>query len=172
MGISTAHLNGARITAINTINDKKPKNSYNIGMNDLNIRQRKFVRKITKENKPASVAYAESYGGKASDGSTRVKASKLLTNTNVVKTMVELENDMQLEAVQAYLRNKELAKDAKTPANVRNDINKHIQALGGVAPVQKIETKNETVLQGITDKQSIIDLAQLAIKKHTPKDSA
>ncbi len=134
-------------------------------MNDLNIRQRKFVRGVI-AGKPASTSYADSYGGKASDQQVQSNASRLKSSDKVKKTLEEVERGLASDAAQAYLSYVKLLKDPKTPAQIKEKGYAHIMNLGGLRATQQVDTKNETVLKGLTDKKSIVELAEIAIDKH------
>lgn len=125
---------------------------------ELNQRQKAFVRGVTQELKPASVAYADAYGGDPADNSTQVKASQLLRNPKIERTLEEIENNMSLEAAQAFESYVELAKDHKTPAAVKEKIYAKIMALGGLLETQKVDTKNTVVYPGLNDQNSLDEL--------------
>lgn len=140
-------------------------------MRDLNIRQRKFVRGIKMEDKSASLSYADSYGGSKDDNSTQVKASQLLRNPKIVKTMEEYERELEAEGLRAFQRNVDLTLDPKTPANVRNDINKDIQNKSGIRPTQQVDVKDTRELEGLTDDKAKAELARLFLDKYERRDS-
>ena len=134
-------------------------------MNDLNIRQSKFVRKITKEGKPKSVAYAETYGGDPLDPNVQSSASHLASNPKVVKTLEQIETELASDAAEAYESYKELMKDPKTPSQIKEKGYAHIMNLGGLRATQQTDVKDERIMKGLNDDKSIIELAELAIKK-------
>lgn len=134
-------------------------------MQDLNERQQAFIRKITHEMKPKNHAYAEVYGGDPSDINTQSKASRLASNAKVKRSLEDIKNNMDDYAMSAFHRQIAMAQDPKTPANVKNDINKHILGLAGLSPTQKTENTNKKEFKGLTDKKSKQELAKILLEQ-------
>lgn len=104
------------------------------------IKHRQFAEKIMLELKRPAEAYAEIYGHDASDATSRVNASKLLTDTNIQEYIVELSNVYKALAEWALTEQVALALNVTTPAAVKNQIFEAIQERAGYSRIQRIHT--------------------------------
>lgn len=132
-------------------------------MRELNQKQKAFVRGITKELKSATVAYKDAGYDAKNDNVAAAAASRLLKTVKVRKSIEEHESEMDVYGSDGLETALTLMSDPKTPANVRKDIAFKFMALAGLQEVQKVETKNETVIEGLTDAKSRRELLQGAL---------
>ena len=120
-------------------------------MDELNTKQRAFVRNYAIKGQSAGEAYGNAY----KQANPYPSASRLLANvkiTEAVKKAVQTVQDMAMQDVQrAYEIKRELMESKATPASVRNQISDSVIALSGQAPSQKIESKTETTHKGLND---------------------
>lgn len=114
------------------------------------MRQAAFAQKVGLELKPASIAYAEVYN-REPDATARVEGSRLLANPNVQRVIGDLREQFKEDSVKAYEILCNMMVDKSVPSAVRKQIASEIMDRAGYGATQKIEQKNETTFQGITD---------------------